>query len=213
MELKEEHERLQEQTARLDEQNELLNRTSARLTSLNLGLSLEKTEMMEQIGNLTSTNKLVERLVREKAELEEEMLNMTQSMEVMEESNTNWEEEARQLSELSGLLREELTRLRAERQELLEINQMLQGEIQNRSQCEEAWRHNQQLQEKVSDLEGEKQNLSRALMEERLEAERQESSWMQELERRVEDMNSALEAFQSLDRICPVVNDRTKGNK
>ncbi|XP_036938240.1 asialoglycoprotein receptor 1-like isoform X2 [Acanthopagrus latus] len=206
---------LKEQSAWLDEQARLLNRTSAKLMSVNLALSLESTDLMEQIVNLTSTNlQLTQehaRLVRLTSEQEEEKMNTSRTIEHLVESNQLQEQEGQRLSQINVLLREELLQLRDKNEELLEINDRFQGEIKNQSEqiaallddCEEASRRNTELQERLTELQEENQNLSSTLMKERQEAAEREDDRRNETER--------MEAnYRSLDLHCPVVNHKTK---
>nr|XP_046232127.1 C-type lectin domain family 4 member M-like [Scatophagus argus]XP_046232128.1 C-type lectin domain family 4 member M-like [Scatophagus argus] len=213
-------ESLEERRTWLEEQTKLLNRTSAKLTAVNLALSLESTELMEQIVNLTSTNLHLtlehERLVQHTSEQEEEKLNMSQTIQHLLDSNTLREEERRRHSEVSRLLRDELFELREKHRELLEINDKFQGEIKNLTEhiaallgddCEKASKCNtQQLQERATDLQEQNHNLSFLLTKERQEAaEREEQRNEMEV-----DLHAVREAYHSLDLYCPVVDHRTK---
>lgn len=215
---------LKEHSAWLHEQTQLLNRTSDKLTSVNLALSLESTELTEQIMNLTSTNLQLtqeqERLVQQTSEQEDQKLNMSRTIKHLSDSNTQRDEEERRLSEMNGLLRDELFQVQEKNRELLEINDKLQGEVENLSEkigallnddCEEASKDNMQLQERVTELQEQRQNLSGALTKERQEAAEREESRRNELERMVADMHSVKEAYRSLDLYCPVVNHNAQG--
>lgn len=199
---------LKEHSVRLEEQTKLLNRTSAKMMSVNLALSSESAELMEQIVNLTSTNLQLtqehERLVQLTSEQEEEKLNMSQTIRRLVDSNTQQEEERRRLSEVSRLLRDELSQLKEKNQELLEINDKFQGQIKNLSEQVGALLNCEEASKRVTELQERNQNLSGMLMTERQEAAEQE-------ERTVADMNSMKEAYNSLDLYCPVVNLKTKG--
>lgn len=222
--LRGENERLRQRSTWLDAQNKLLNRTSAQLMSVNLALSLESTELTEQIVNLTSTNLELaqehQSLVQHRSEQEEEKLNMSQTIKHLVDTGTRQEEEARRLSELNGLLRDELFQLREKNEELLENNHKFDGEIKNLSEqvralliddCDEAKKHNMQLQERVTKLQERSQNLSSTLTKERQEAAEREESRRNEMDRVVADMRSVKEAFHSLDLYCPVLHHQTKG--
>ncbi|XP_041817961.1 CD209 antigen-like protein B [Chelmon rostratus] len=221
--LRGENERLRQRSTWLDAQNKLLNRTSAQLMSVNLALSLESTELTEQIVNLTSTNLELaqehQSLVQHRSEQEEEKLNMSQTIKHLVNTGTRQEEEARRLSELNGLLRDELFQLREKNEELLENNHKFDGEIKNLSEqvralliddCDEAKKHNMQLQERVTKLQERSQNLSSTLTKERQEAAEREESRRNEMDRVVADMRSVKEAFHSLDLYCPVLHHQTK---
>lgn len=194
---------LKEHSAWLEEQTKLLNRTSAKMMSVNLALSSESAELMEQIVNLTSTNLQLtqehERLVQHTSEQEAEKLNMSQTIRHLVDSNTQREEERLRLSEVSRLLRDELSQLKERNQELLEINDKFQGEIKNLSEQVGALLNCEEASKRVTELQERNQDLSSMLMTERQE------------ERTVADMNSMTEAYNSLDLYCPVVNLKTKG--
>uniref|UniRef100_A0A3B4YA89 Asialoglycoprotein receptor 1-like n=1 Tax=Seriola lalandi dorsalis TaxID=1841481 RepID=A0A3B4YA89_SERLL len=110
--LRKDNELLKEHSGRLDEQNKLLNRTSAQLKSMNLALSLESGELMEQIENLTYTNTQLtqehKQLVQYTSEQEEKKLNMSETIKHLVSSNTQLQEEKQRLSETNSLLRDEL---------------------------------------------------------------------------------------------------------
>ncbi|XP_044035495.1 C-type lectin domain family 4 member M-like [Siniperca chuatsi] len=214
--LKGDNEILKEHNAWLHEQAELLNRTSAKLMSVNLALSLESIDLMEQIVNLTSTNLQLtqehERLVQYTSEQEEKI-------KYLGDSNTQQEEEAQRLSEMNSLLKDELFQVDEKNQELLEINDKFQGEIKNLTEkigallndnSEKASKHNMQLQERVTELQKQNQNLSTMWMNKRQEAAECEESRRNEVDRTVADMHSMKEAYHSLDLYCPVVNHKTK---
>ncbi|CAJ1081422.1 hypothetical protein L3Q82_010159 [Xyrichtys novacula] len=203
----------------LKEQNKILNRTSAKLHSVTLTLSLERSELTEQILNLTSTNlqlsQELERLLQITADQEEKELNMSQTIQHLRESNTQREEEKRGLTEATDLLREELKQEKEKNQELLEINDKIQTDVKNLSQrledslnddCEE---RNAQLQERVMELQEKIKNLSGVLMKERQEAaEREERT--NKMDQTLMNMRTLQEDFRSLDLYCPVVNPQTK---
>ncbi|XP_049419305.1 CD209 antigen-like [Epinephelus fuscoguttatus] len=214
--LRRDNELLKEHSAWLHQQTTLLNRTSAGLMSVNLALSLESTELTEQIVNLTSANQQLtheqERLVRYASEQEEEKLNMSQTIKHLVDSNAQREEERR---EINSLLRDELGQLKERNQQLLEINDEYQAEVKNLSErigalldedLERASEQNTQLQQRLTELQEQNMNLSRMLMKERQEAAERED----ETERMVADVQSIKEAYSSLDLYCPVVNHKTK---
>ncbi|XP_071318296.1 CD209 antigen-like protein B [Trachinotus anak] len=215
-ELKKDNEILKEHTARLDGHTKLLNSTSAKLKSMNLALSLESSELMEQIVNLTSTNLQLrqeyEQLVLYTSEQEEKKLNVSETIKHLISSNSELQEEKRQLSEMNSLQRDELFEVKEQNQELVEINEKLQGEIQTLSEEMEALSNDncEKLQEEVSQLQDQNQNLSMVLVKERQEAAEQEGNRTKEMEQMVADIQSVNEAFHSLDLYCPVVNQRTK---
>lgn len=201
----------------LEQQTQLLNKTSDKLLSVNLALRSESTNLMERILNLTSTNSQLvqenERLVQHTSEQEEERLNTIQTIRHLLDSNTQREEERRRLAEMSRLLKDELSQLQEKNQELLGINNGFQGEIKNLSEqvgalldCEETSTHNTQLQQKVTELQVQNQNLSSVLLKERQEAAGQ-------VEQTAANMHSMKEACSSLDLYCPVVNFKTKGTQ
>ncbi|XP_045925754.1 CD209 antigen-like protein B [Micropterus dolomieu] len=213
---------LKEHSARLPEQAELFNRPSAELMSVNLALSLENTELMEKIVNLTSTNLQLtqehERLAQYTSEQEEKKLNMSQTIKYLVDSNAQREEEKRRLSETNSLLRDELFQADEKNRELQEINDKFQGEIKNLSEKirallndgrEKASKHNLQLQERVTELQEQNRNLS-AGNEWRKKAAACEESRRNEMGRTVADMHSMKEAYTSLDLYCPVVSHQTK---
>ncbi|XP_076616950.1 uncharacterized protein LOC143339540 [Chaetodon auriga] len=221
--LRGENEMLKQQISWLDEQTKLLNRTSAKLMSVNLALSAESAELTEQSVNLTSTNLELtqenERLVQQRSEQEEEKLNMSQTIKHLVDSSAQREEEVRRLSEMNGLLSNELFELKEKNKELLETNNKFQGEVKNLSEqvgallmddCEEVRKHNMQLQERVAKLQEQQQNLSSTLMKERQEAAEREDGSRNKLHRVMADMQSVKEAFHSLDLYCPVLNHKTK---
>lgn len=209
---------LKQHSVWLEQQTQLLNKTSAKLMSVNLALRSESTNLMEKILNLTSTNSQLvlenERLVQHASEQEEQRLNMSQTIRHLLDSNTQQEEERRRLAEVSRRLKDELVQLREKSQELLEINNGFQGEIKTLSEqvgalldCEETSTHNtQQLQQKVTELQEQNQNLSSVLLKERQEAAGQ-------VEQTAANMHSVKEAYSSLDLYCPVVNFKTKGTQ
>ncbi|XP_034563426.1 C-type lectin domain family 10 member A-like [Notolabrus celidotus] len=210
---------LRRETETLKEQTRLLNRTSAKLLSVNLALSLESAELAQSTSNLTSANlqltQELERQVQITSEHEDKELNMTRTIKHLKESNTQQEEERRRLSETTGLLRDELLQVKRENQELLEINDKFHIEVKNLSEkleallndgCEEL---NVQLQERVTELREQKQNLSRVLMEEREEAAEREERRREQGDRMTEEVRSLQEAYHSLDLYCPVVNHET----
>ena len=184
--------------------------------SVNLALSFESAELMEQIGNLTSLNSHLaqehERLVRHTSEQEDKELNTSQTITHLVDSNAQRELEVWRLSDVNGLLRDELVRATERNRELLEINGKFRGEVQNLSEkigalssgggCAKASERSTQLQE--SSLREQKQNLSAVLMKERREAAERDTSRRNELQ-------SIKEAYNSLDLYCPVVNHNTKG--
>lgn len=215
---------MKEHSARLPEQAELFNRPSAELMSVNLALSLENTELMEKIVNLTSTNLQLtqehERLAQYTSEQEEKKLNMSQTIKYLFDSNAQREEEKRRLSETNSLLRDELFQAVEKNRELQEINDKFQGEIKNLSEKirallndgrEKASKHNLQLQERVTELQEQNRNLSAMLMNGRKKAAACEESRRNEMGRTVADMHSMKEAYTSLDLYCPVVSHQTKG--
>lgn len=208
---------LKQRSVWLEQQTQLLNKTSAKLLSVNLALRSESTNLMERILNLTSTNSQLvqenERLVQHTSEQEEERLNTSQTIRHLLDSNTRREEERRRLAEMSRLLKDELSQLQEKNQELLGINNGFQGEIKNLSEqvgalldCEETSAHNTQLQQKVTELQVQNQNLSSVLLKERQEAAGQ-------VEQTAANMHSMKEACSSLDLYCPVVNFKTKGTQ
>ncbi|XP_078136068.1 uncharacterized protein LOC144536679 [Sander vitreus] len=212
--LRRDNQLLQEHGARLHGQNQLLNRTADDLMSVNLALSFESAELMEQIGNLTSLNLHLaqehERLLRHTSEQESKELNKSQTIKHLVDSNAQREQEVQRLSDVSGLLRDELVRAKERNQGLLEINDEFRGEVQNLSEkigalssagCAKASERSTQLQERP--LQEQKQNLSAVLMKERREAAERDTSRRNELQ-------SIKEAYNSLDLYCPVVNLNTK---
>ncbi|XP_039991833.1 C-type lectin domain family 10 member A-like [Xiphias gladius] len=214
--LKKDNEILKEHRAWLEEKTKLLNRTSAKLKSMNLALRLERSELMEQTGNLTSMNIQLrqdhEQLVQRTSEQEEKELTMSQTIKALVSSNTQLGEEKGRLSEMNSLLRDELFQVREKNQELVEISDKFQGEIQNLSEKIGAFSKDdcERLREKVTQLREENQNLSTMLIRERQEAAEQEGSRAKEMEQMVADVGSANEAYHSLDLYCPVVNQTTK---
>ncbi|XP_053197879.1 C-type lectin domain family 10 member A-like [Scomber japonicus] len=214
---------LQEHSAWLNEQTKLLNRTSAELMSMNLALSLENNQLMEQIVNLTSTNvKLTQehdQLVQYTSEEEDKKLNMSQTIKYLVSSNTQLQDEKHRLSETSILLREELFQVEENNQDLLEINDKFQREIHNLSEkmgaflgddCEKATTHNMQLQETITELQEENQNLNVTLAAERQEAAERQTNRRTEMDQMMADMHSLNEVYHTLDLYCPVVNQKTK---
>lgn len=172
--------------------------------------------MMEQIVNLTSTNLQLsqehDRLVRLTSEQEEEKTNTSRVIKHLVKSNELQEQEGQRLSQINVLLRDELLQLKDKNEGLLEINNRFQGEIKNQSEqitallddCEEASRRNAELQERLTELQEENQNLSSTVMKERREAAEREDDRRNETER--------MEAeYRSLDLHCPVVDHKTKG--
>ncbi|XP_042364116.1 CD209 antigen-like [Plectropomus leopardus] len=213
---------LQERGAWLHQHTELLNRTSARLLSANRALSLENSELKEQIANLTSANLQLtqeqERLIQQATQQEAERLNASQTLKNLIDSNAQRDEETRRLSEVNGLLREELNQEKEKNQQLLEIKDEFQREVKNlsgkvealRDDCETASERNVQLQQRLAELKEQKQNVSSVLMTERREAAERETSRRDETERMEADMQSIKDAYDSLDLYCPVINDKTK---
>ncbi|XP_070783695.1 CD209 antigen-like protein B [Enoplosus armatus] len=221
--LKGDNDVLKEHSAWLHEQTERLNRTSADLMSVNLALSLESSELMEQIVNLTSTNLQLtqehERLVQLTSEQQEKQLNTSRTIKYLLDSNTQREEEERRLSETNSLLRDELLHVGEKNRELLEINDKFQAEMKNLSETIEALlnddrektsKRNMQLQQRVTELQEQNQNLSTVLMNKRQEAAEREESCRDEVERAAADMRSMKEAHRSLDLYCPEVNHKTR---
>ncbi|XP_078146874.1 uncharacterized protein LOC144542971 [Centroberyx gerrardi] len=223
-ELKRDNQNLKEHNSWLDEQTRLLNRSFAKLTSMNRALTLEGTQLQQQIANLTSTNLQLsldhDQLVQYSSEQEEKKLNMSQSISDLINSQTQLEEERQRLSETNTFLREELFQVKENNRELLELNNKLQGEIQSldekieadaflRDDCEKASKDNTQLQETVAELQQQKQNLSALLGQERRDAAERERSRREEMDLMLVDMRSMNEAYHSLDRYCPVVNQKT----
>lgn len=210
--LRRNNEVLRNRTSALEEQAKLLNKTSARLVSVNAALSLESTELMHQIVNQTAKYSQIarehEELVRYTSEQQEEKLNMSETI-------TRLEEEKQRLSEMIGLLEDELHQSKEHNGELLEMNDKLQDEIKNLSEKIRAhWNtsnQNMQLQERVSALQELNQNLSTMLDQEWQEAAEQKRSTAKEVEQMETDMNSTNEAYRSLDLYCPVVDHETKG--
>ncbi|XP_028286128.1 C-type lectin domain family 4 member M-like [Parambassis ranga] len=196
--LRGENEVLKKQNLWLDEQNNVLNKTSTRLVSLNAALSSQSNELMEQIVNLTSANLQLtqehERLVRFSSELEEEKVNMSDTIKRLIGFNAQQEEDRQRLSQLNSLLRDELLQTREENQEM---SNTFQEEFK-------------QLQERVSELQEENQNMSTVLINQRQEAAEQERSRMEEMKLMEADLNSTKEAYHCLDFYCPVVNHKTK---
>ncbi|KAI3365718.1 hypothetical protein L3Q82_010159 [Scortum barcoo] len=220
--LRRDNEILKEHSAWLHEQAELLNRTSAKLMSVNLALSFESTELMEQIVNLTSTNLQLtqehERLVQQSSEQEEKKMNMSETIKHLVESNALQEEEGQRLSEVNDFLRDELLQVREKNQELLKINDKFQEEVKNLSKKieallndhDEASRHNVQLQERLMELQEQNQILNTTLEDERQEAAEREETRRDKMDQMMMDFNSTKEAYRSLHLYCPVVNHKTK---
>ncbi|XP_034426934.1 asialoglycoprotein receptor 1-like [Hippoglossus hippoglossus] len=214
--LKRDNEILKEQNSRLDERNELVNRTTAELESTNLALSWKSSELTEKIVNLTSTNTQLthehEQLGQYSSEQEEQRLNMSQTIDLLVSSNTRLQEETRRLSETSDLLSDEMIQVKGENQELLEINDKFQGEIQNLTEVIGAFSKDdlEQLQEKVTQLQEQNQNLSAVLVREQQEAAEREGRRATEVEQMAADVHSSNEAYRSLDLRCPVANQKTR---
>ncbi|XP_019962897.2 asialoglycoprotein receptor 1-like [Paralichthys olivaceus] len=215
-ELKRDNEILKEQNARLHEQNKLVNRTTAELRSMNLALSLKSSKLSEGIVNLTSTNTQLtqeyEQLAQYSSEQEAQRLNVSQTVDLLVSSNTRLQEEKRRLSETSDLLRDEMIQVKRDNQELVEINDKFQGEIQNLTEMIGAFSKDdlERLQEEVTQLQEQNQNLSAVLLRERQEAAEKERRRTKEVQQMAADLHSANEAYRSLDLHCPVVNQKTR---
>ncbi|KAK5906383.1 hypothetical protein CgunFtcFv8_002255 [Champsocephalus gunnari] len=221
--LRRDNELLKEQSAWLHEQTKSLDRTSAHLMSGNIALSLESSHFKEQIVNLTSTNSQQAeehlRLVQYTSDLKGNKLNMSQTITLLMDSNTQQEGEGHRLFQMNSLLREELTQLKGNTRDILEINNNFEREVKNLSEqigalknndCEKASKYNMQLLERSTELQEQNQNLSTVLMKEKQEAAMQEETRQDEMERMMADMHSINEAFHSLDLYCPVANHDTK---
>ncbi|XP_058476987.1 asialoglycoprotein receptor 1-like [Solea solea] len=212
VDLKTDNEVLKAQSVQINEQNRLLNRTSADLESMNLALTLESRELAEQVVNLTSTNAQFEeereQLVVYSYEREEKMANMSQTVDQLLSSNAWLQEENQRVSETSDLLRDELLRVREKNQELEEISEGFQREIQNLTEKIRAF--SRDCDEKLTQLQEQKQNLSMMQMKDQQEAAERTRSKMKEVDKMVADILSAKEAYRALDLYCPVVNQKTK---
>ncbi|GAA6229182.1 CD209 antigen-like protein A [Lates japonicus] len=137
---------------------------------------------------------------------------MSQTIEHLVSSNTQLQEEKRRLSEMSGLLRDELFQVRGKNLELVEINNKFQGEIRNLSGKIGAFSKDdfEKLQEEITQLQEQNQNLSMMLVKERQEAAEQQRSRTREMDQMMADIHSVNETYQSVDLYCPVVNQKTK---
>ncbi|XP_068161960.1 CD209 antigen-like protein B isoform X2 [Antennarius striatus] len=222
-ELRRENYLLKERHALLEEQIELLNRTSITLISVNHTLSLERVMLMEQIGNLTSTNSQLTQehrhLVHYTSKQEEEKQNMSKTIKDMVNNNAQREEEEQRLIEVNGLLGDELFQVKEQSQELLQTNNRFQEEINNLNQqvnallskeCEDVSKHSTEIQERVISLQEQNQDLRKIMMKERQEAEEREEKRRNEINDMVADMHSVKDAYRSLDLYCPVVDQETR---
>uniref|UniRef100_A0A3B3Z9J7 C-type lectin domain-containing protein n=1 Tax=Periophthalmus magnuspinnatus TaxID=409849 RepID=A0A3B3Z9J7_9GOBI len=171
-------------------QNKLRNKTMVELLSQDVAATRERTKLMEKIDNLTSTNVYLteeySKVVQVRIDQEETMVNMSRIIADLSTFNSELQEGKQKLEEASIVLHD--------------VNQKLQNKL-----MKEREKH----QGILGELRSQNQNVTSALEKQRTDL----NQCKEELKKMSAKLQCAVEAYHSLDRYCPVVNQNTQGKR